>query len=51
MVSVDTLVWLVDCDSLYLLDRKPLVTSAIWGSDPVVPNRIDMVATGNWQLG
>jgi hypothetical protein len=25
---------------LYLLDWKPLVTSAIWGSDPVVPNSI-----------
>jgi hypothetical protein len=24
VVSVDTLVWLVDCDSLYLLDQKPL---------------------------
>jgi hypothetical protein len=50
VVSVDTLVWLVDCDSLYLLDRKPLVMSAIWGSDPDMPNSIYRVQSSVWRL-
>jgi hypothetical protein len=40
VVTGDTLVWLVDCDSLYSLEQEALATSAIWGSDPSVPNNI-----------